>query len=559
MEVDPATNKRTADEHFGESSSTHRMQGIQEEEKVIKKIRVNADDTEEEMNDQRRGRIQLNPDQKTNVLRWIIACHIQLTALLTDASVENDQLLNDIHVSQQVTSIFSTSHSCLRQTANGVGSLNKTMSEKNHQIQLGGNKLKMVPHVTCMELVKQIATSFKLEYSKPDKKDNNHWYGTAAPIIDFINMFRTRVNELRMGHSSFIIKKDSDKVKTVTVSQYGFWSAHHPYLEGVTLSPEKKSGMAQSLGPLTALICLAQSSSEGKYSERWKSAVKRDLAFIPEIDSVVNLCSGKGASFVRGVYNIIADILLITTSREAKRSSFPACMLYKLLDDGEYKHYLQNRTICQTLTDISWFNFSGIGPCYLYKKVQDLQWKFPIKPEFQRFIPEIVFHRIWGTYATDTGILEFMTNYGPWSNRNKMGDAFSKMGQQMSLPFNLIKLHKYSKMSSANQTGLLSLSSNPVIGKSAFSGKHKQIFTDEFLDYLEKTQPAADGSVKNIETLKNLLAQTRESLRKDCAANKSQMRGTTSWYSVDGCTTKEYGKELDDIPQTNNQLFMMSN
>lgn len=344
-----------------------------------------------------------------------------------------------------------------------------------------------------------------------------------------------------------------------STSYYGFYSVHHPLLEGISIPPEKKSGMAQSLGPLTSLICLARSDSDPKYSKRWRAAVKRDLSFIPEIDSIIEVCCGKTAQEVKGLFTLLADISLITTSREAKRASFPACMMYMILDCAEKQHYVKNRTRFTNITDISWFNFSGVGAAYLYKMASVEDWLCPIQDSGSCFLPEIIFHSIWGTFGTDFGLLEYMTGFMGWSTRNKMGDCFKKMGTSEIVRFKMIPLSKFSKMSSANQTGLLSLSSNPVVGKSAFSGRHKQIFTDEFIDYLDSSKSTTTGVTKNIETLRNLIMQTREGLRDHIAANRSQDRGTTKWHSMDDCTRHTYGREVDDCPIVKGQLFMQGN
>lgn len=106
-----------------------------------------------------------------------------------------------------------------------------------------------------------------------------------------------------------------------------------------------------------------------------------------------------------------------------------------------------------------------------------------------------------------------------------MGDCFNKMEQSPTAPFTMIEMIRFAKMCSANQTGLFS---NPMIGHPGFSGQHIQVFTDEFLDYLGANSAAASvGVTKNIETLKNLLMQTKESLTNRIEENRRMDRGTT--------------------------------
>lgn len=83
-------------------------------------------------------------------------------------------------------------------------------------------------------------------------------------------------------------------------------------------------------------------------------------------------------------------------------------------------------------------------------------------------------------YGEHTGqtLASWNTGHSNWSTRNKMGDTFKKMSTRAPIQCQLIPLVRFSKMRSANQTGLLSLSANPIVGKSAFSSQHKQVFTD---------------------------------------------------------------------------------
>lgn len=264
------------------------------------------------------------------------------------------------------------------------------MREKTHTIASDGSTSDEIKHEVLEDMVWELANSFGLTYSRPADNDTYHWYGTISPIICFINMFKTRVNELRIGHGSFVARKRDGQAFQVSVSQYGFYPAHHIFLEGISLTPERKAGMAQSLGPLTSLICLSKSDPDNKYSKRWKQPVQRNCSFLPEIESVIQVCCGKKASEVREIYNIIADILLMTTSREANRATFPAFMLVRLLNDSELKHYINNNTICTSPTDISWFNFSGNGAFQLYRECWAKEWSYTIKPEKRAYLNQII-------------------------------------------------------------------------------------------------------------------------------------------------------------------------
>jgi len=372
-------------------------------------------------------------------------------------------------------------------------------------------------------------------------------------IISFMNLFKTRINELRVGHSSYTTKKVDGKTLNVSVSQYGFFAAHHILLEGISLPPEKKAGMAQSLGPLTALIQLAKSDPESKYTRRWRMAVSRNCSFLPEIESIIHCCCGKKASEVREIFNIIADILLMTTSREAKRATFPAYMVINMLKEQEIAHYLSNNTIY-----IDWFNFSGNGAFQLYNICIDKEWSYPIRSDKTGLLPQIIFHGIWGTFSEDFGILSWMTDQNDWCTRNEMDNAFIKMGESAPFPIKLIRIKKYAKLTSANQTGLLYITSSQITSRSVFSGKTKHIFTDKFFEYMESTHTSSSSVRKNMETVTNILQSTKATLYAQVKEKRTQERGTTTWHYMEGSTKTEYGPEVKEVPSTSGRFFLQS-
>lgn len=94
-----------------------------------------------------------------------------------------------------------------------------------------------------------------LEFKRFDPNDVSSWYGTAFPYIDFFTANHLRQNEMRTGHNNMPISKENGKMKSLPVEKYGINTSHHMQMEGSTYLPEKRSSMAQSVGPLTALLC----------------------------------------------------------------------------------------------------------------------------------------------------------------------------------------------------------------------------------------------------------------------------------------------------------------
>lgn len=59
---------------------------------------------------------------------------------------------------------------------------------------------------------------------------------------------------MTIGVSRIIVGKRGNFTDYMDVAQYGLTPARHILLEGSTYKPERRSAMAQTLGPLTAMI-----------------------------------------------------------------------------------------------------------------------------------------------------------------------------------------------------------------------------------------------------------------------------------------------------------------
>lgn len=113
--------------------------------------------------------------------------------------------------------------------------------------------------------------------------------------------------------------------RSFPVDKYGLMRQHHVLLEGSTFPPEKRSSMAQSIGPMTALLCYVR--SEEKYTKKWARAVKIAMSHIPIIDDIIEVFKGKRAYEIAPLITTVGDVLLLTTSRQAQRIFFPLGVL----------------------------------------------------------------------------------------------------------------------------------------------------------------------------------------------------------------------------------------
>jgi len=159
-----------------------------------KRMYVQADDMDTEIPDKKRGRMELDKPQRDLVLRYILAAHVRLAMKMTHDNANKSAVLTNLHLSQQVTSIFGTIHNCLRQESLNIGSLKSAMESRSHCMTSSGDDSKEVKHTELKDMIKELAKSFGLIYSRPKNDDNNHWYGTVSPILCFINMFKVRLS-----------------------------------------------------------------------------------------------------------------------------------------------------------------------------------------------------------------------------------------------------------------------------------------------------------------------------------------------------------------------------
>lgn len=131
------------------------------------------------------------------------------------------------------------------------------------------------PRDPVHKIVLDSARLYEVPFSKYDQRAPDNWYGIAGPLLNFLSGFALRRKELRLGHHQMPLVRKGNQERVVNVTQYGIYGCHHILCEGMTFPPEKRASMAQSLGPLTTLMCYIR--SERQFSAKWHTAVKRLL------------------------------------------------------------------------------------------------------------------------------------------------------------------------------------------------------------------------------------------------------------------------------------------
>jgi hypothetical protein len=223
----------------------------------------------------------------------------------------------NINANKQVAKITFTCHNILRQRASGfTGNMEKKSQDKDFTITYLGSQ-SAIKREDAIKMIEDSARVNGLEYKKFTPSDPEYWYGVIGPYLCFFSALGLRYTELRTGHSHMPIERSDDGTKPLPVFKYGLYGSHHILLEGCTFPPEKRSSMVQSLGPMTILLCYLR--LDGKYEEKWKRA----MSHIPLTDEILTAMKDKHASECSKIISKLADIMLLTTSRQAHRAFFP--------------------------------------------------------------------------------------------------------------------------------------------------------------------------------------------------------------------------------------------
>lgn len=365
-----------------------------------------------------------------------------------------------ITVGNHIVSVIFTIHNvCRQEVKNMTTNMIKKTSATAYKIHYRGQDYSLT-NETVKNTWVTILKSNGLEYKDFSSTDNSNWYGTMGPYLDMFAAYPLRANELRLGQNNMPITKLDGIHKSFPVSKYGLSGAHHVLLEGTSFPPERRSSIVKSLGPMTAWLCMLR--SDGIYRRKYAIAVKRAMSHIPCIDDLIELTKTiKQASELSAVTTLIAEILMITTARQATRMFFPLTIFAAVwIEEKDPKEFCK------------FFSTTGAGGWYTYKKASSLSTKFTVCGEMEEeMASQIVFHSIFGTYKEDLSILSQITDVASWYTREEMGPCFRKQGTTAHITkVTLPKIQYYSKMSCANQTGLLSGVYNQVATVPCFSG-----------------------------------------------------------------------------------------
>lgn len=248
----------------------------------VKSKLVDADNTQQDLPDPKRTRVELDADQKSNVMDTILATYIRIAEKFVTDTLPLCRIIRNVALGDQIMSAIYSAHLMKRQEANGY--IGKITDHKDKKLEFTCENY--ILNMTLCEIAAimvETFTAFKLKYLKPKDGEKNHWFGVIAPLLTFLCAHKLRRDELRVGHGNMPVNKTKEEEKYVTVKSYGLEGPHHILLEGISFPPEKRSSMTQSLGLMTTAIMLSKHGNSVQFGQKWKDVLARDCAHIPEI------------------------------------------------------------------------------------------------------------------------------------------------------------------------------------------------------------------------------------------------------------------------------------
>lgn len=182
------------------------------------------------------------------------------------------------------------------------------------------------------------------------------------------------------------------------------------------------------------------------------------MSHIPNIETILKTMKPRKAAQNKETINKLADILLMTTSRNANQAAPAPSILAALLTTvAERDAFKKTSTTDADVTEAyitgapvykynnGWdaaslrkaMTFSGPGAAAVYHQAT-LNGNYLMPGNFTTSqISQLVFHAWWGTYKEDFGVLRHITGFQTWEKRDQLVGCFREMqkcGKTIQMP-----------------------------------------------------------------------------------------------------------------------------
>ncbi|KAL4721101.1 hypothetical protein ACJJTC_018667 [Scirpophaga incertulas] len=393
-----------------------------------------------------------------------------------------------------------------------------------------------------------------VERVKADKIELDFLIATA--IVELMTLFKSFFDEVRTGVTRFkvrasvakrAVKRDASgggvsrldpKELSQSISQYGLVNHHIPLLQGITLAPERRTGVVRSLGPLTQAILLVM---EDKYHNKLVGALANSIQMLPMAQEITYcLMEARSPGAVAGILKESGDILLLPTATSTQKNYFPLLFI-KVLWEGKGPEF-------------NW-SFSGSPMLKLYNSAIDSGFTFKVKTGADVLrTAEVVFHAMFGTYLEDLAILSQITTQAKWHLLKELNSVFFKRGSQKAKVFSPIKFRYISKMAQSLMTKSLGNVDPVATSRPSFSGFRKRTLSQEFLNY-QMTGKASHSFSYDPMQLQFALKMTKDALMEEKDSERILTAGTKAWEEE----TAGVWKDSEFVPVEGNIKFFGTN
>lgn len=454
-----------------------------------------------------------NEIEKIFKLRRIITNNISALELKRLWDTEGDKLHMSLDFCNDLSGFIFTVFSAMRKDANPNKPTNNYMK---HSAELAGITLSVA---TVVSRAKEEGIEFDFKI--------------ATPLLNAFTAFKPFFTEVRIGVNRYSyrlnqtkapVKRDSSgkeipkKPELKPIGDYGLNNQHAALLQGISLPPERRTGLLKSMGPLSLMIFTHQ---EKHYKPKMEEALLRSISMLPFKNAITEcMRNNDSPSSIAPMAKELGDLLDLTTARSTQKFYFPFLV---------YEYIWENTPLDKR----NWFSTSGHKMMALFGLfAQRFLFKMRGVPGTESHLSQAVFHAMFGTYLDDISILSTVTNHAIWNKRSEMDKAFKRTGVTTIVEFKPVRPIYFSKMAQALLTKSGGNMEPMYVGRPAFSGKRTRHFTAEFKEYLE-TGKAATAYGSNPSTLAMAIKEDRLEWIKKHTLDDDTI-GTTDWYEWKG-------------------------
>lgn len=251
-----------------------------------------------------------------------------------------------------------------------------------------------------------------------------------------------------------------------TINSFGLTNQHISLCMGITLPPERKTGLLRSLGPMAQAILLIR---EKTYKDKIRVAFENSIMMLPMYKELAQcFANAEAPSTVSGVMKELGDLLLLTTARNTGKVYFPIMMI----------RYIVKKSL---LTN---FNFAGTKALITYNNVTE-KMQFNVRTGGTASqTAQAIFHAMFGTYMGEISSLRTITTEKDWQIRKTLDNVFIGRSTKAQRLINPIRFIKISKMSQALKTKMMGTMDPMIVGISPFAGRSQRNFSERFLNYI---------------------------------------------------------------------------